>query len=176
MAIQDTSLCNTDLLQPAKFLFSIPRLTSTQFFCQSVTVPGVDTQSILQSTSYSDLPIPGDKLVYEPITINFLIDEELNSWFDIYDWMRGIAFPKNNEEYKNLKHQSRYSEQTKYPQYADAELITLSANNNAKMKFHFVDLFPVSLSGFTMDIRLSSENTLTAQAVFKFKRMELLKV
>ena len=176
MAIQDTSLCNTDILQSAKFLFSIPRLTSTQFFCQSVTVPGVDIQNTVQATPYSDLPIPGDKLVYEPITIEFLIDEELNSWFGVYDWMRGIAFPKNNEEYKNLKHQSRYSEQTKYPQYADAELITLSANNNPKMKYHFIDLFPVSLSGFTMDIRLSSEQPLTAQAVFKFKRMELLKV
>ena len=176
MAFSDNTVCNTDLLQAPKFLFSIPRLTSTQFFCQSVNVPGLETQSSIQTTPFIDLNVPGDKIVYDPIIIEFLVDEEINSWFSIYDWMRGIAFPKNFDEYKNLKHQSRYSEQAKYPQYADAELITLSANNNPKMKFRFVDMFPVSLSGFNMDIRLTSEAVITAKATFKFKRLDILKV
>lgn len=176
MAIQDSSVCNTDLLQPAKFIFSIPRLTPIQFFCQSVSIPGMTTHPTSQPTPLSDIVIPGDKLVYESCVIDFLIDEELNSWFSIYDWMRGIAFPNNSQEYKNLKHQSRYSEKVKYPQYADAEIITLSANNNPKIKFRLIDLFPIYLSGFVMDVRLTSETVLTAKAEFKFKQLEILKI
>lgn len=176
MSVKDVSVCNTDLLQSAKFIFSLPRITSTQFFCQAINIPGISTQSTLQSTTFSDLNIPGDKLVYESLNIEFLIDEDLESWTQIHDWMRGIAFPEAFEERQNLKLQTRFSEKSKYPQYSDAELITLAANNTPKIKFHFIDLFPVELSGIPFDVRIGSEKTITATATFKFKRYDIVKI
>ena len=176
MAFQDATVCNTDLLQSAKYIFSIPRLTSTQFFCQTVNVPGISMGFKEQPTPFSDLRIPGDKLNYEDLTIQFLLDEELYSWISIHDWIRGITFPAEFDEYNNLKHLSRFSEISTFPQYADAELITLSANNQQKVKFHFYELFPVSISGFTMDIKVGSEATMTATATFKYKRFDIVKI
>jgi hypothetical protein len=175
MSAKDASPCN-QLLQSAKFLFSIPRLTSTQFFCQAVNVPGISTQNTVQSTPFIDLNIPGDKVVYEPLTIEFLLDEELQSWLAIHDWMRGIGKIKEFDEYKNLDKLSRYSQTVKYPQYAEAELISLSASNNPKIKFHFIDLFPVSLSRIDYDVRIGSEKTMTSSATFKFKRYDVVKI
>ena len=176
MAFQDTTVCNTDLLQSAKYIFSIPRLTSTQFFCQSVNVPGVSMGTKEQPTPFMDLNIPGDKLNYEELRIEFLLDEELYSWITIHDWIRGITFPTDFDEYKNLKHLSRYSEISTFPQYADAELTTLSAFNQPKIKFKFIELFPLSVSGFDMDIRVGSEKTMTASATFKYKRYDIIKI
>lgn len=175
MSAKDQSVCNTDLLQPTKFILSFPRISSTQFFCQAVNVPGLSAGSPSQSTPFSDLPIPGDKIQYEEMNITFLVDEELQSWLQIHDWIKGLTFPKEFEEYQNLDKMSRYANNKKFPQYADAELITLSAGSNPKVKFHFVDVFPVSLSGFDMDIRLSSENIITASASFKYKRYDVVK-
>jgi hypothetical protein len=176
MSAKDVSVCNTDLLQSAKFIFSLPRITSTQFFCQTANIPGISTQNSIQATPFSDLNIPGDKLVYETLNIGFLVDEELESWTQIHDWMRGIAFPESFDERQNLKLQTRFSEKSQYPQYSDAELITLAANNTPKTKFHFIDLFPIQVSGIPFDIRIGSEQTITATAIFKFKRYDITRI
>lgn len=177
MSAKDQSVCNTDLLQASKFILSFPRVSSTQFFCQAVNIPGVSIASTPnQFTPFSDLPIPGDKIVYETFDVTFLIDEELNSWLQIHDWIKGLTFPKDFREYQNRDKLSRYSSGTPYPQYADAELTTLSASNNQKVKFHFVDTFPISVSGIDMDIRLDSSTIITATATFKYKRYDVMKI
>lgn len=176
MSAKDVSVCNTDLLQSAKFILTFPRLTSTQFFCQSINIPGVTTQNTSQPTPFMDLNIPGDKFVYDTFNMDFLLDEELQSWTAIYDWMRGIAFPTEFEEYKNLKHLSKFSEHTSFPQYADAEVTILAANNTPKLKFKLIDMFPVSLSQIALDIRLGSEHTMTATASFRFKRYDIIRI
>jgi hypothetical protein len=176
MSAKEQIPCNTDLLQSAKFILSLPRVTSTQFFCQATNLPGVSTQSTLQATPLSDLNIPGDKLVYEPLNVEFLLDEELQSWTVIYDWMRGIAFPNNFEEYQQLNAQSRYSQGVKHPQYADGELTILSANNTPKLKIKFFDMFPTSLTGVDLDIRLGADHTMTSTATFKFKRYAISRI
>ena len=176
MSAKDVSVCNTDLLQSAKFILTFPRLTSTQFFCQSINIPGVTTQNTSQPTPFMDLNIPGDKFVYDTLNIDFLLDEELQSWTAIYDWMRGIAFPTEFEEYKNLKHLSKFSEHTSFPQYADAEVTILAANNIPKLKFKFIDMFPITLSQIALDIRLGSEHTMTSTASFRFKRYDIIRI
>ncbi len=174
MSIKDTAPCNTDLLQRSKFILSFPRIITTQFFCQAVNIPGISTQNTLQNTPFSDLNIPGDKINWEEFRMEFLIDEELESWKQVYNWIRGISFPTEFEEYKQLDKQSRYSSQVTYPQYADAELIIQSAMNQSKTKLKFVDMFPISLTGIPLDIRLGSEHTVTATAIFKYKRYDFI--
>lgn len=176
MAAKDVSPCNTDILQSSKFIFSIPRLTTTQFFCQSANIPGISTQPKYQPTTFLDLAVPGDKIEFGQLDIEFLLDEKLESWIAISEWMRGIAFPENFEEYKNLKHLSRFSENVQYPQYADAELIVLSSSSQPTVKIQFKDMFPISLSGIDFDVRIGSEKTMNASATFKYKRYDVVKI
>lgn len=173
MAAQDFSPCDQDILQSAKFIFTIPRLTSTQFFCQAANIPGISTHTKYQTTAFLDLAIPGDKIIFEDLNIEFLLDEELQSWIGISEWMRGIAFPENFDQHINLRHQSKYSERVEFPQYADAELVVLSSSNQPTVKVYFKDLFPISLSAIDFDIRLSSEKVMTASASFKYKRYDV---
>jgi hypothetical protein len=173
MAAKDFSPCDTDILQASKYILTFPRIAATQFFCQAVNLPGVSTNPTGIDTPFSSLPIPGDKIQYEPLVIEFLIDEELQSWRVLHDWLHGIAFPTEFAEYKNLKDLSRYSSELKYPQYADAELILLSASNNPKIRIKFVDVFPVSLGGINLDLRLDSSHIMLCTCTFKYSRYEI---
>jgi len=161
--------CDMDILQPSKFIFSIPRLTTTQFFCQAINIPGLTVNPVVQATPLKDLVVPGNKLEFENLSIEFLVDEKLKSWLAISDWLRGISFPEDNQQYIDLKTQSKYSQQVKYPQYADAELLILDSNNTPTVKIIFKDLFPIHLSGISMDIRLDASHTITSTATFEFK-------
>lgn len=176
MATKDSSPCNQDLQQAAKFILSFPRLSTTQFFCQAANVPGISSGFPIQATPFSDLPIPGDKLQYEDFSIEFLLDEGLASWIEVHDWLIGLTYPEKFEEYQGLKHQSRYSEQVQFPQYADAHLISLSAAGVPMVKFYFIDAFPISLSRIDFDVRIGSEKTMTSFANFKYKRYNIIKL
>jgi len=176
MSIQDKAICNTDLLQSSKFILSFPRIQLTQFFCQAVNIPGISVQNTLQTTPFSDLNIPGDKINFDIFSMEFLVDEELQSWVQVHDWIRGITFPTEFTEYKDLNKSSKFSSVSKHPQYADADLIVQSATNQSKIKFHFVDMFPISVSGVNLDVRVGSERVLTATANFKYKRFDVIKM
>ena len=176
MAIKDTAPCNTDLLQSSKFILSFPRIIATQFFCQVVNIPDITViNNPVQPTPFKDLNIPGDKLNYQDLTIVFQIDEELNSWTIVYDWLKGITFPHDFGEYKNLDNLSRFSDKI-YPQYADAELKILSTVNKPLINISFKDCFPVFLSGFSMDIRDNAEKIITASATFRYKDFTITRV
>lgn len=167
---------NTDLLQAAKFTISFPRLIETQFFTQSLTLPGISTVSKIQNTPMLDLPVPGDKIIYEDLVLNFLIDEELFTWTTISDWMTGTAFPHSFQEYQNLGKLSRYSGTVKHPQYADLEIASVSsASMSPKVKFRFIDAFPLSLSGINYDVRVGSDQIMTATATFKYKWYNIIR-
>lgn len=175
MALNDTNICNTNLLQSAKFLFSVPRLPAMQFFCQAVNIPGVNSQSTVQLSPFRDMGVPGDKMEYEDLEVTFLVDEELKSWSNIYYWIKGYTQAETFQDYENLDKLSKYSqyEFIQTPQYADAILTTLAADDKPKMKIQFVDLFPVYLSSIPLDVRLNSSTIITATATFRFKRYSL---
>ena len=77
MSANDVAPCNQDLLQSAKFILVIPRLTTTQFFCQAANIPGIASTPKIQTTPLLDLAIPGDKINFDTLDIEFLLDEEL---------------------------------------------------------------------------------------------------
>ena len=57
--------------------------------------------------------------------------------------------------------------------YSDASLILLDSNNNPKVKFTFVDAFPVSLQGLDFEISTGSTEYMTGVAMFKYSYYEI---
>lgn len=167
---------NTNFLQSTRFVLSFPRINNTQYFCQEVNLPGVSMNEIVRPTPFVDIPLPGDKLVYEPLDVSFIVDEELQSWLDIHDWLRGMTFPTNFGEYDNLKNQSAVTYYSPKPQYTDGVLNILSALNNPKISVQFVDIFPVSLSAIQFSSTDTDTPTMTAKASFKYSWYDVKKI
>ena len=64
-------------LSPNGFNFSISKAPNVTFFCQSASIPGIMLGDPSFSTPFSTQPLPGDTLSYDPLTVEFLIDEQM---------------------------------------------------------------------------------------------------
>lgn len=159
---------NPSLLQPNKFQLSFSRSPHLQYFCQSVSIPGISLSEVPRQTPFVDLYSPGEKAIYDVFNVTFLVDEQLKGWLEIHDWIRALTFPEKFEEYLQLGRQSKYTGNPKTPQFSDASLTLLSSANTPTLRFKLIDCFPTSISAFVMSATDSPENIITADATFRF--------
>ena len=61
-----------DYAEPTKFRFGVIKLPKVEFFCTAANIPGISLGNASQPTPLKDIPIPGDKLEYENLSISFL--------------------------------------------------------------------------------------------------------
>ena len=83
---------NTNPLQPTKFLLTFSRIPTAQYFCQEVNIPSVSLGEVDRVTPFLDMYSPGTKLKYDPLDVTFIIDEELRSWRDMYNWFISVSY------------------------------------------------------------------------------------
>lgn len=172
MSAVTRSPTNVDLLQSTKFRLTFGRLPAITYFCQSANFPGVSLTEVQRSTPFVDLYVPGEKLVYDTFNITFLVDEDLRTWTEIHDWIRGLTFPTDFKEYVNLSRQAgasniRGSTGLK-PQYSDAVLTLYTNKNNPNFRIKLVDVFPTSLSSILVNTSDTAENIIVSDATFRF--------
>jgi hypothetical protein len=164
---------NTNLAQASKFLLSFTRLPTMTYFCTKINLPGITFGEAVQQNPLIDAPIPGDKMVYDALEIDFLIDEALLSWTTIQDWIKGMAFPENTDQYKNLNLQQSLQLRNKQPQYSDATLTILTNKNNPIVTVQFSQLFPISINSLQFDTAVDASTILTGKAAFKFTNYDI---
>lgn len=159
---------NTNPLQPTKFLLTFSRISDVQYFCQSINLPGVQLGEVDRVTPFLDMFSPGTKLTYEPLEIEFIIDEELTSWKNLYNWFTSIADPDGFEKRKP----NGESQTNKL--FSDATLTVLSALNNPLLRIEFSNVFPLTMSDIAFDTRLSADTIITARATFRYQSYKYL--
>ena len=159
---------NTNLLQPTKFILTFDRIGSTQFFCQSVNIPGINLGQAPISTPTLDIFAPGNKITYNPLNIHFLVDEKLDSWQQLHNWFRSIASPESYSERKRLSDVQNQYNSKKLKSYSDATLTVLSSLNNPILRVRFINMFPITLSDITFDSSQSADDIISADCVFIF--------
>lgn len=168
---------NPNPLQPNKFSLSFTRTPNVQFFCQTVSVPGIALSEVPQTTPFVDVYVPGEKAIYDILNITFIVDENLESWREIHDWIRAMTFPHDFTEYQSLATLGRNASgrSVSKPQYSDATLNILTSNNNPNYSFKFYDCFPTSLSNFVMSATDSSDTVITADVTFRYSYYDIKK-
>lgn len=161
---------NPNFLQPNKFQLNISRIPNVQYFCQTISLPGLSTSEIPVQNPFVELYSPGEKTVYDVLNITFLVDAEMKAWLEIHDWIRALTFPVEYEEYQKLGQLNQYTSAaaSKSPQFSDGAVTVLSSSNVPYYKFSFYDLFPISLSGFVLSSTDTPDTVLTADATFRF--------
>ena len=171
---------NKDLLQSTKFRLNFSRLQGMTFFCQTINLPGLSLTEIPFYTPFIDLYAPGEKLLYDTLNVTFLLDEDLRDWEQLHDWIRGMTFPTDFKEYRNLKNQSSVAQNRAVnklpPQYADASLTIFTNKNNPNIRIQFKDLFPISVGSIMFSAMDSAENIITADASFRFSYYNIERV
>ena len=141
---------STDLnfLSPTGFILVIERLPKVSFFAQSVTLPTVSLQSLEQPTPLSIIEIPSDRLTFGTLSINFILDEQMNNYMEVFTWMRGLGFPETYPQYTSENNRGLELTSELQRNYSQATLLILGSNKQTVRTVNFYDCFPISLSGF----------------------------
>ena len=176
-----------DYASPTQFKFGIHQLPKVEFFTLSANVPGISADTVTQPTPYKDIPIVGDKLTYENLSITFLVDEYLENYISLHNWMTGIGFPTDRQEFRTFRDvTSNTPASGKTPPtdlvgkaipdralYSDAYLMVLSNKNNAIVEVDFQNIFPISLGGLDFTQNVTDVEYVTATAEFAYQIYEI---
>ena len=92
-----------DYASPTQFKFGILQLPKVEFFTVSANVPGISGTPAILNTPFKNIPTMGDKLEYENLSISFIVDEFLENYISIHEWMTSIGFPKSREQFSNFR-------------------------------------------------------------------------
>ena len=183
----------SDYASPIQFRFKCTKLPTVEFFVQSANIPGISLGSATQTNPLYDIPLPGDKITYAALDMSFLVDENLNNYKEIHDWILGLGFPSNNQQFQDL--QSAGSDRfpgssksaavtgTSTPQplneggiYSDAILTVLNSKNIAKTEIRFQNIYPTSLGGLNYDVRQTDVDYLNASVSFNYMNYDIVQI
>ena len=168
---------NRNLLSPNGFIFAIDKMRSVDFFCQSAAIPSMSMKGVEQATRFNKRYVPGDELEYEPLSLRFLVDENLKNYYQVHNWMRGIAAPKSSKEFTfdrgSVESQNNQPTQEDFLDsnndwYSDCSLLILSSNYQPVAEFTFHDCFPVSLSTLSFDTSIQDIQYFTAEVFLRY--------
>lgn len=161
-------------LSPNGFQFSVQKLPDITFFCQSANLPGIMLGEPEFATPFSKQPIPGDTLSYEPLQLQFLIDENMQNYRTLYNWIVALGFPESYQQYinQNAQDTTAYSELAK--NYSDATLQILDSNNQAIQTVQFYDVFPTNISSLQFASTNEDVQYLVGSVTFRFGWYKLL--
>ena len=171
MAGRPSQIENRNFLSPTGFKFVLKRSPKVAFFCNQANIPDI-TLGIANQPSYlRDIPIPGDKLQFGDLSLRFLVDENLENYMEIQNWMRGLGYPEDVKQFRDLSDegiiQGNYTNDRQNI-YSDGTLQILNSNLVAKFQVFFKDLFPYSLSTITFDATQTDIEYFTADVGFKY--------
>ena len=170
MALSDSLYPNNlNPLSPNGFNFSITKLPGVSFFCQRVTIPSISLASIDRPTPFINTPIPGEIMSFSELSVQFLIDDKMENYKAIFNWMVALGYPESNSQYSNYMNTQQgtvYSELAK--NYSDASVSVLDAQNNPTNAFKFYDLFPISLDPIQFEATAMDVNYVIGSATFKY--------
>ena len=160
---------NLNPLSPNGFNFSITKLPDVSFFCQRVQIPSITLASATQYNPFVDRPIPGEIMTFSELTLSFLVDENMDNYKAIFNWIVALGYPEDNLQYSNFVNSQAntiYSELAK--NYSDATVGVLDSNNVATNAFKFYDLFPISLDPIQFESTAMDVNYVIGSATFKY--------
>jgi hypothetical protein len=162
---------NRNFLSPTGFKFTLSREPKVSFFCNQANIPDLNLGVAIQPTYTKMLPTPGDIIEFGDLSLRFLVDENLENFMCIQNWIRGLGFPEDIKQFAELEKKGFYN--TNYPKsgqdiYSDGTLQILTSSQIPNFQIIFEDLFPYSLSTLTFDATSTDVQYFTAEASFKY--------
>ena len=164
---------NRNFLSPVGFKFTLAKEPKVTFFCNSARIPEITLGVARQPTYLKMIDIPGDILTYGDLTLKFIVDENMENYMAVHNWLTGLGFPESTQQYKELTTNDQGLRDEKEA-FSDGSLSILNSNYRSTATVKFRDLFPVSLSSLEFDSSPSDIIYLTAQVTFKYTIYDIL--
>ena len=180
-----------DYASPTQFRFVLGQLPKVEFFTVGTNLPGITLSETVQNTPFKDIPIMGNKLEYEDLSVTFICDEYLENYLSLHEWMTAIGFPENHEQFSTFRGVtsntpvetigtkstgigSVQSATAVRSMFSDATLTILSSKNNPIAEARFEDIYPTNLGALEFNQNATDVDYLSVTATFAYKIYKII--
>ena len=179
-----------DYSSPTQFRFMINQLPKVQFFTTAANIPDISLGEAVIPTPFKNIPLMGDKLTYGNLEVSFIVDEFLENYITIHNWLIGIGFPKSRTQFSTFRSSTSNTpiatqgssndigdvkpSTSSRGMFGDATLTILTNKNNPIVEVRFQDVYPVSLGALSYDQAAADVQYLSVTADFDYKIYDIV--
>jgi len=160
---------NINYLQPTSFKLVVDRQNypNLEFFCQSVSHPDVQIGSAdVAFRNVSPVAFGGDKFIFGELTVNLLLDEDMQAYDEMFNWMKRIVERQNTTALEK--------DQDNIPSSSDITLLILSSHNNLVKKVSYRDAVPIGLGNINFETTSGGTEFLTVPVTFRYNYFDVI--
>jgi|TARA_R110001606_G_scaffold394385_1_gene565245 hypothetical protein len=149
-------------LSPASFTISVDRMPNVEFFAQGISIPGVSGTPIAMATPLRTMYQPQDQLNYDDLTIQFIVDEQMNNYKEVLRWMEGLGAPESTKQYADY-------DKGNATLASDISVVITNSHKNPNIKFTFKEAFPVTLGGIELNVNTQDIAYATCDVTMRYE-------
>jgi|LakMenEpi03Aug12_release.lakeMendotaPanAssembly.Ray.scaffolds.fasta_scaffold352026_2 hypothetical protein len=147
---------NTNFLALTGFKLKIssPDFEHVEYFATSASFPSISLPET--TTSYRNCAgfVAGDKITYDPLTVRVAVDEQLNSYREIFNWLSS-----------NVESPIKYH---------DITLSFITNHNNTSRVVRFVNAFPTNMGGLEFNVQSTETEYASMDVTFRYDYFEFV--
>lgn len=128
-----------------------------------MSIPALSLQPIKIGNPFNKINLVGDHLDFGTFSVNFKIDENMQNYFEIFDWMIAAGFPNDYDQYKTISSKSKTDGDWIM---SDASTIIFDSHNNPKISLDYKNVFPINLKADDFDAKDQNITYMNAVATF----------
>ena len=164
-------LTNKNFLSPIGFVFVLDKAKRVSFLCQKAEIPSLTVGNIdIPTRGMARIPVEGN-IVYGDLSLEFVVDEDLQNYMEIHNWLRALGTPQEMKERKDWV--NKYANREGDARFSDATLQVLNNNNLVNFDVVFKQLFPIELTSLPFDVTQTDNEYFTATVMFKYMLYEV---
>jgi len=169
--------------QANQFRVSLSIFPKTEWFVVRANIPSVTLGQAVQATRLIDMPVVGDKLTYDQFYFTFLVDEKLQNYMELHNWLLNIGFPERYTQFQGTTRPDGstrpvgkssdpripgFGKDSDRDLYSDITMFILSSKNNPVCRIKFLECFPVSLTNIEYSQQESDTTYAECTATFAY--------
>lgn len=166
MSVVSKQPVNPNFLNPANFRLLIHKAPHVNWYLQDCDLPALDLPPVEAPTPFSKVYHAGDEITYDTFRVVFKIDEDLKTWFEITNWMIGLGFPEDHQQYANLVNKGK--EIPGHGLETDMTLTIMTSHLNPLYNCTFQNAFPIRISSLKFDHTRSETQDLSVEVIFRY--------
>ena len=155
-------LTTPNYLSPTNFRVIIPRLPKLTHFIQSVSIPSLAITSMdMPFKGFPRTSIPSSLDISDQVVVNYMIDENMENWQEMYNWMTSITLNSENEGV------------TAADLYSEIIVLVYNSAKKLKKKITYTRAHPVNLMSFEFNSANADIDPILLSCNFAYKTIEI---
>ena len=161
---RETMIQNTISTNNHKFMLNKNGTRVFNWQIQDFSIPNLQITRARATSSpkVANWDLPGTGLMFDDLEVTFLLDENIESWIEIYRWIKELVEPYGHQKERIIPTESTIS----------IHLMNNNRSSTGKI-FNFHRVWPVFLGGIKFSTTNEEPDELSCTVTFKYDTFDL---